>query len=126
MTPATGTKAVDFQLSDHEVDSETHVIEVGGEIDLYTAPEFEERVGSILEEGKKRVVVDLSQATFIDSTGLRVLVTALRRLQGADEALALVCGNENILQVFELTGLDKLLPIRGTREEGLAAVAGCR
>jgi anti-sigma B factor antagonist len=62
---------VEFQLSDHEVDSETQVIEVGGEIDLYTAAELEERLGTILEDGKKRVVVDLSQATFLDSTGIR-------------------------------------------------------
>jgi len=41
---------VDLQLSDHEVDSETHLIELGGEIDLYTAPDLEERLGAIFEE----------------------------------------------------------------------------
>ena len=113
---------MDFQLSDHEVDSETHVIELGGEIDLYTAPELEERLAAIFENGKRRVVVDLLEVTFIDSTGLRVIVSALQRVQGIGGALVLVCVNENVLQVFEITGLDKLLPLYGTREEALAAV----
>jgi anti-sigma B factor antagonist len=114
---------VDLQLSDHEVDSETHLIELGGEIDLYTAPELEERLGAIFEEGKRRVVLDLSEVTFIDASGLRVIVSALQRLRGVGGALALVCVNENVVQAFEITALDKLLPIYETRDEALAAVA---
>ena len=114
---------MDFKLSDHEVDSETRLIELGGELDLYTAPELEERLDAVLEEGIKRVLIDLREVTFIDSTGLRVIVTALRRLQDVGGGLAVVCVDENIRQVFELTALDKLIPIRGTREEALAAVA---
>jgi anti-sigma B factor antagonist len=117
------TPGVDFQLSDHEVDPETHLIELGGEIDLYTAPGFEERLAALLEDGKRRIVINLLEVTFIDSTGVHVIVNALQRLQGVGGALALVCVNENVLQVFKIIGLDTLLPIHGTREEGLAAVA---
>ena len=112
-----------FELSDHTVDSETHVIELGGEIDLYTAPEFKERMAEIIDEGKTRVVVDLSEATFIDSTTLGVLVGGVKRLRPAGGSLVLVCTDENILKIFEITGLDRVFPIHATRDEALADVA---
>ena len=57
------------------------MIELGGEIDLYTAPEFKERMVELIEGGKKQIVVDLSEATFIDSTTLGVLVGGVKRLR---------------------------------------------
>jgi anti-sigma B factor antagonist len=102
---------VNFQISDQEVDADTHVIELGGEIDLYTAPEFKQRMAEIIDEGKTRVVVDLSQATFIDSTTLGVLVGGVKRLRPAGGSLALVCTDENITKIFEITGLDRVFPI---------------
>ncbi|MDQ4071275.1 MAG: STAS domain-containing protein [Actinomycetota bacterium] len=115
---------MNFQIQDQEVDADTHVIELGGEIDLYTAPEFKERMAEIIEEGKTRMVVDLSQATFIDSTTLGVLVGGVKRLRPAGGSLALVCTDENIVKIFEITGLDRVFPIHASRDEALADVAG--
>ena len=53
---------MNFQINDEQIDADTHVIELGGEIDLYTAPEFKERMVQVIEEGKKQVIVDLSKA----------------------------------------------------------------
>jgi anti-sigma B factor antagonist len=114
---------VNFQISDHEVDSDTHVIELGGEIDLYTAPEFKERMSEIIDEGKTRVVVDLSQATFIDSTTLGVLVGGVKRLRPAGGSLSLVSTDENITKIFEITGLDRVFPIHASRQDALEAIA---
>ncbi|MDQ3719769.1 MAG: STAS domain-containing protein, partial [Actinomycetota bacterium] len=61
---------MNFNIQDEEIDSTTHVIELGGEVDLYTAPEFKERLVQLIEDGKTQIVVDLSAATFIDSTTL--------------------------------------------------------
>jgi anti-sigma B factor antagonist len=113
---------VNFQISDQEVDADTHVIELGGEIDLYTAPEFKQRMAEIIDDGKTRVVVDLSQATFIDSTTLGVLVGGVKRLRPSGGSLALVCTDDNITKIFEITGLDRVFPIHGSRDEALAAV----
>ena len=115
---------MNFQIQDQEVDADTHVIELGGEIDLYTAPEFKERMAEIIDEGKTRMVVDLSQATFIDSTTLGVLVGGVKRLRPAGGSLALVCTDENIVKIFEITGLDRVFPIHASRDEALADVAG--
>jgi len=114
---------VNFQISDQEIDGETHLIELGGEVDLYTAPEFKERMVQVIEDGKKRVVVDLSEATFIDSTTLGVLVGGVKRLRPTGGSLALVCTDQNIQKIFEITGLDRVFPIHETREAALAAVA---
>ena len=113
---------MNFQISDQEVDADTHLIELGGEIDLYTAPEFKERMAEIIDEGKTRVVVDLSQATFIDSTTLGVLVGGVKRLRPAGGSLALVCSDDNITKIFEITGLDRVFPIHDSRDAALAEV----
>ncbi|HYI99292.1 MAG TPA: STAS domain-containing protein [Thermoleophilaceae bacterium] len=114
---------MNFHIKDEEIDAQTHVIELGGEIDLYTAPEFKERMVELIESGKKRIVVDLSAATFIDSTTLGVLVGGVKRLRPAGGSLALVCTDQNITKIFEITGLDRVFPIHATRDEALGAVA---
>ena len=114
---------MNFQINDEQIDADTHVIELGGEIDLYTAPEFKERMVQVIEDGKKQVIVDLSKATFIDSTTLGVLVGGVKRLRPAGGTLALVCSDQNIVKIFEITGLDRVFPIHGTREDALAAVS---
>jgi len=113
---------VNFHIADEQIDDETHVIELGGEIDLYTAPEFKERMVELIDAGKKRIVVDLSTATFIDSTTLGVLVGGVKRLRPKGGAMALVCSDQNITKIFEITGLDRVFAIHPTREEALGAV----
>lgn len=114
---------MNFHIDDHEIDADTHVIELGGEIDLYTAPEFKERMVQLIEDGKKRIVVDLSDATFVDSTTLGVLVGGVKRLRPAGGTLALVCTDQNITKIFEITGLDRVFPIHETRDDALSAAA---
>ena len=115
---------MNFHINDEAVDDQTHLIELGGEVDLYTAPEFKERMVEVIENGKKRVVVDLSEATFIDSTTLGVLVGGVKRLRPSGGSLALVCTDQNIQKIFEITGLDRVFPIHATREDALRDVAG--
>jgi anti-sigma B factor antagonist len=115
---------VNFQIHDEEVDAETHVIELGGEVDLYTAPEFKERLVQVIEDGKKQLVVDLSKATFIDSTTLGVLVGGVKRLRPVGGSLSLVCTDQNITKIFEITGLDRVFPIHKSRDEALADRGG--
>ena len=113
---------VDFRLRDENVDGETHILEPHGEVDLYTAPALKTRILEVIAEGKSRLVVDLSKATFIDSTALGVLAHAHNRLRGPEDALALVCVDEQMLRIFDVSGFDRVIPIHKTREEALAAV----
>jgi anti-anti-sigma factor len=67
-----------------------------------------------------RVVVDLSDVTFLDSTRLGVLVTSLKRLREVDGSLDLVVASPRVLKVFTLTGLDVVIPIHETVDAALA------
>jgi anti-sigma B factor antagonist len=115
---------MDLQIADHEIDGETHVIEVDGQIDLYSAPEFKERTLGVIERGTRRVVVDLSGVTFMDSTGLSVLIGAFKRLRLLDGRLTIVVADDDIRRIFEVTGLDGSFTLCRSREEALEALAG--
>lgn len=97
--------------------SERTVLEIGGEIDVYTAPRVRERLVEILETGQKHLVVDLRRVDFLDSTGLGVLVGVHRRLRGGTGSLTLVCPHEKLMKIFRITGLDTVFDIYPSVEE---------
>ncbi len=103
--------AMDFAITDRQVDGDTHVVAVSGEIDLFTAPEFKQRVSAPIDAGRSRVIVDLTATTFIDSSSLGVLIGAHRRLKLRGGSLILVSENEAIAKTFKITGLDGVFTI---------------
>jgi anti-sigma B factor antagonist len=113
---------VNFRMHDEELDEQTHVVALGGEIDLYTAPQFRERMAELIDAGKKQIVVDLSAATFIDSTALGVIVGSGKRLRPGRGAITVVCPDENIAKIFQLTGLHRVFSMHATREEAVGAL----
>src|SRR6478736_5573408 len=99
----------EFALNQDPVDDATQVVAVRGEIDLFTAPEL-----------KTALVVDLAETTFLDSTALGVLIGTVKRLRSRDGRLTIVNVDQNIAKTFEITGLDQIFTIRGSRDEALA------
>jgi len=97
------------------------VVAVSGEIDIFTAPEFKALLTEAIDAGRKLVVVDLTETTFIDSSSLGVLISAHRRLELREGRLVIVCSAREVRSTFKITGLDAVLTIVGTREEALAA-----
>jgi anti-sigma B factor antagonist len=87
------------------------VIELTGEIDLSTSPVFKQRIYEIIESGKRDVIVDMNGLDFMDSTGLGVLVAALKKTRMEGGSIRLICNRNNILKVFTITGLDKVFAI---------------
>lgn len=100
-----------FRASSERLADETRVVSVVGELDLYTAPEFE-RALALNGGASGRVVVDLSECTFIDSTGLGILVEANRQIGG--NALLIVAAGPEVLRAFEVSGLAGRLTLRTT------------
>jgi anti-sigma B factor antagonist len=90
------------------------VLRIVGEIDIYTAPALRERLVELLATGVKHVVLDTSGVTFLDSSGLGVLVGARKRMGAHDGSLALVATQERIVQLFRITGLIRLFPPHAT------------
>jgi anti-sigma B factor antagonist len=113
--------ALEFSIEDRRLDDDTHVIAVTGEVDLFTAPEFKERVMAPIAADVGRVVVDLTDATFIDSSSLGVLIGAHRRMRGRGGRLMVACDVSAILKTLRVTGLDGVFTVAPTVEEALAA-----
>jgi anti-sigma B factor antagonist len=93
------------------------VVDVKGEIDVYTAPKLREKLIELVSEGTYDVVVNLEGVDFLDSTGLGVLVGALKRVKAHDGSLALVCTQDKILKIFKITGLTKVFPIHDSIDQ---------
>ena len=96
------------------------IIEVGGEIDVYTAPKLRDQIIELVGDGNYHLVVDMEKVDFLDSTGLGVLVGGLKRVRAHDGSLRLVCTQERILKIFRITGLTKVFAIHGSQAEALA------
>src|SRR5919107_4464052 len=109
--------AIEFSITDRQVNDDTHVVAVTGEIDLFTAPEFKQRVSAPIDEGRTHVIVDLTATTFIDSSSLGVLIGAHRRLRRLNGTLVIVCSGEAILKTFRITGLDGVFTIVPSLDE---------
>ena len=113
---------MNFDLTTEQLSDETYVISLAGEVDLYTAPEFKRQLLEVIDRGGSKVVVDLTDTTFIDSTTLGVLVGGVKRLRPNDGRLSLVCSDRNITKIFEITGLDKVFTIYARRDEALSGI----
>lgn len=96
------------------------VVTPHGEIDLAGAPRLREALSDALAGGHTHLVLDLREVTFIDSTGLGLLVGAGKKAYGLGGSLTLVCDNPRVLRLLAVTGIDKTLPVRATPEEATA------
>jgi anti-sigma B factor antagonist len=106
-------------------DPEVAVLTISGEHDLSTAPNLRRRIDGLLEEGIP-TVVDLSPATFIDSSFLSVILDARRRAAEAEIGFAVAHsnGSDAVDRVLEVTGLRGELPVHARREEAIMAASG--
>jgi len=110
----------DFQAMTMNLGGGIATVSVSGEADIYTAPELKDALVTAVDGGATEVLVDLSDATFIDSTTLGVLIGTVRRLRPRGGTMAIVCRDRNICRIFEITRLDQVFPIFETVEDGLA------
>ena len=97
------------------------IVSVAGEVDVYTAAQLRSALDEEVAAEHVQLVVDLDEVTFLDSTGLGVLVGRLKLVRNQSGWLRLVCSNERILRVFRITGLDKVFGIHASVDEALAA-----
>ncbi len=111
---------VELKLGHHTKDG-IEVVDVEGEIDVYTAPRLRELLIDLVNKNNYQLVVNMERVEFLDSTGLGVLVGGLKRVRAYDGSLDLVCTQERILKIFRITGLTKVFGIHDTVDEAIAA-----
>jgi anti-sigma B factor antagonist len=112
-----------FEVSSHELGKRRRSVEVTGVIDLFTASDLK---GSLLEaiERDCELLVDLTGATYLDSSGLGVLLSAAKRADQLGGQMIIAGAGPDIARVFQITGLDTLFTIVPTRADGLATFDG--
>jgi anti-sigma B factor antagonist len=102
---------LEFAISTRRLTNGTWVVAASGEVDLYTVPELERALASSLTAGATQLVVDLTEASFVDSTVLHVLLRAARQLDGTEGELIVAAPDPNVRRVFGITGFDRLFSI---------------
>jgi anti-sigma B factor antagonist len=111
---------VDLTLNTRS-EADRAVLEVAGEVDVYTGTTLRDRISGLLDSGVRDLIVDLGRVEFIDSTGLGVLVGALNRARELGGSLQLVCAQERVLKLLRITGLDQVFTVQPSVDRALAA-----
>lgn len=121
-----------YVLADDEIVGEVAVISAGGELDHAVSPELQKRMFAQIAAGRRRLLLDFSAVTFIDSTVIGVIVGAISRLRASGGgALAVVCGEEStpatapedlaiVRKTIQIAGIDAGVALCRSREEALS------
>jgi anti-sigma B factor antagonist len=110
-----------FGISDAPLNG-TPGLAVRGEIDLLAVPSLESALDAMIRDTMGAFVLDLSDAEFLDSSGLGVILRARALLAREDRALAIVCAAGPVRRMFEVVGIADLLFLYVSREEAAAAL----
>ena len=106
---------MDLSLETRHEDGHT-IIEVGGEIDVYTAPKLRDKITELVGNGHYNLVIDMEKVDFLDSTGLG----GLKKVRAHDGSMRLICNQERLLKIFRITGLAKVFAIHSSQADALA------
>jgi anti-sigma B factor antagonist len=109
-----------YEVRHWEAGPQAHVVAAAGELDLNAAPSLRETLVRLTDLGRIDLVIDMSEATFVDSTVIGVLVGRLKALRPLGGSLSIVCQNENVLRTFEVAGIDRAFLMYPTLAEALA------
>jgi anti-sigma B factor antagonist len=120
--PEAGYEDGRFRIDEDRPSRTVALLVVYGDADLSSAPELRARLRAAIDSGPADVVVDLSEASIVDSTALGVLLSAARRIRERHGEIQVVVGRPEIRRIFEITMLDGVFTLHGTRAEALAAV----
>lgn len=105
-----------MSIWNQELPEDVWLVGVSGRVDQTQTSELEEKLDQLLEAGHHRLIVDLSEATYINSGGLRCLVTAWRHARERGGDAYLCCLQPRVHGVFDMVGFDKVFQIYPTRQ----------
>lgn len=99
------------------------ILDLVGEVDAYTAGRFREIMLKVIEEGHKNIVISMKSVEYIDSSGLGALVGGLKRVSEKNGKIVIICDNQQVKKVFEITGLEKVFQIFASESEAIEAIS---
>lgn len=105
--------------------NKTVVIQISGEIDHHTAKELRTKTETaLLQMSGKNIIFGFQEVSFMDSSGIGVMIGRYKQIQGLGGRIAIACPNEKITEIIRLSGLSQLLPSFATLEEALSYTEG--
>jgi anti-sigma B factor antagonist len=110
---------VSLDVESRQTDSGITVLAPSGRLDVVGAPALKEAVSEAMKNGHPRLVIDMEGVTFVDSSGLGSVVSALKQVRTSKGDLRLAAPNQQVRVVLELTTLDRVFPYFATVEEAL-------
>jgi anti-anti-sigma factor len=110
---------MDFMAVSESLGDGVHVVSVRGEVDLATGPALERALFGLPADGAASVIVDLTDCSFMDSTGLHLLTRTQRHVDLCRGRLAVVSANRSVLTVFRISGFDRRFAIYPSRAAAL-------
>ena len=113
-----------IELTEETFDPSGLVIAVRGELDIATAPALRDRLDAAIEAGTRRLVIDLSAISFLDSVALAAILHAKQRLPEDGRMALAVDPSSYVMLVFESGGLPQVLDLVETREQAIFLVSG--
>lgn len=110
---------MEFEVRTREVAPDIQVVQVSGDLDIDTAPALRQFLERVLDTGVRKLIVDLANAYYIDSTGISLLLSTWNRLAERSGKLAVVCNVPRIKKVFQIVNLLDVIPMVDTEEAAL-------
>jgi len=117
---------LDIKVNTRTLRDGAQAVEIQGEIDVYTSPRVKETVNELIEKGHYHLIINLEGVRYIDSTGLGVLIGALKKVREQSGRILLVCTNPQIKKIFNITGLVKIFEIFKDEEEAIQVLAAAK
>jgi anti-sigma B factor antagonist len=113
---------MDIEIKHINAGSQIQILALAGRLDAHTAPQLRDALQGMLDQGYIRLLVDMAEVSFVDSTGLSTLVSGMKHCCQKGGDLALTQLRQPVRIIFELTRLDKAFEIHTDRAAALAAM----
>ena len=107
----------EFVVTTESAGEDALVVRVSGDLDLATSPRFSEALAAAA--ATRHVVIDLTGCTFLDSSGVRALAQAARKIPEGERRVDVVAGSPGVRRVLEITGVDRMVPVHRSLEDAL-------
>jgi anti-sigma B factor antagonist len=111
-----------LEVETRQADNGVTVVAPTGRLDVAGAPALKEAISEVVKNGPSRIVIDMQGVSFVDSTGLGSVISALKQIRGSQGELRLAAPNQQARVVLELTTLDRVFPYYATVEEALTGL----
>lgn len=95
------------------------ILEIRGEVDLYNAKDLKEMIDQLIQQGKYKIVINLKEVPFMDSSGIGTLVTSMYKLQKYGGNLKVANIHGSVAKVFKMTNINSSIEVYGNEDDAV-------